>query len=80
MRAEIFSGDSPARFSREYRLRFDPALELVRTGDQERDVVENTARFTKVIESYIRRYPDQWLWIHRRWRTRPPGLPSLYPE
>ena len=65
---------------KKYRLRFDPALELVRTGDQERDVVENTARFTKVIESYIRRYPDQWLWIHRRWRTRPRGLPSLYPE
>lgn len=65
---------------KKYRLRFDPALELVRTGDQERDVVENTARFTKVIEGYIRRYPDQWLWIHRRWRTRPRGLPSLYPE
>lgn len=62
-----------------YRLRFDPALELVRTGEDERDVVENTARFNKVIEDYIRRYPDQWLWIHRRWSTRPPGDPPLYP-
>jgi KDO2-lipid IV(A) lauroyltransferase len=62
-----------------YRLRFDPALPLVRTGDTERDVVENTARFTKVIEDYVRRYPDQWLWIHRRWKTRPSGEPPLYP-
>jgi KDO2-lipid IV(A) lauroyltransferase len=61
-----------------YRLRFDPALELVRTGDDERDVVENTAHFNLVIEDYIRRNPDQWLWIHRRWSTRPPGDPPLY--
>ena len=61
-----------------YRLRFDPALEVKRTGDTERDVGENTARFTKVIEEVIRRYPDQWLWIHRRWSTRPPGQPPLY--
>jgi KDO2-lipid IV(A) lauroyltransferase len=54
-------------------------LPLVRTGETERDVVENTARFTKVIEDYVRRYPDQWLWIHRRWKTRPPGEPPLYP-
>jgi len=63
-----------------YRLRFDPALELVRTGDDERDVAENTARFNRVIEDYIRRHPDQWLWIHRRWSTRPPGEPPLYPQ
>lgn len=62
-----------------YRLRFDPAVELVRTGEAERDVVENTARFNKIIEDYVRRYPDQWLWIHRRWATRPPGEPPLYP-
>ena len=62
-----------------YRLRFDPALDLVRSDDAERDVVENTARFTKVIEDTVRRYPDQWLWIHRRLSTRPPGQPPLYP-
>jgi len=62
-----------------YRLRFDPALPLVRTGDDERDVVESTARFTRVIEDYVRRYPEQWFWIHRRWKTRPPGEPPLYP-
>jgi Kdo2-lipid IVA lauroyltransferase/acyltransferase len=61
-----------------YRLRFDPALTLVRTGDEEADIVANTALFTKVIEQYVRRYPDQWLWVHRRWKTRPPGEKSLY--
>jgi KDO2-lipid IV(A) lauroyltransferase len=40
--------------------------------------VANTALFTKVIEDYIRRYPDQWLWVHRRWKTRPKGEKGLY--
>jgi KDO2-lipid IV(A) lauroyltransferase len=61
-----------------YRLRFDPALTLVRTGDEEADIMANTALFTRVIEQYVRRYPDQWLWVHRRWKTRPPGEKSLY--
>ena len=63
---------------RKYILRFDPAVELIRTGDNEADTIANTARFTKVIEQFIRRYPDQWLWVHRRWKTRPPGQPPLY--
>jgi len=63
---------------RKYRLRFDPAVDLIRTGDSEKDVVANTAHFTKIIEDYVRRYPDQWLWVHRRWKTRPEGQPPLY--
>ncbi|MBZ5571312.1 MAG: lysophospholipid acyltransferase family protein [Acidobacteriia bacterium] len=63
---------------RKYRLRFDPAVSLVRTGDDDADALANTARFTKIIEDYVRRYPDQWLWVHRRWKTRPPGQPPLY--
>ena len=63
---------------RKYRLRFDPALALIRTGVEEADIVANTALFTKVIEQYVRRYPDQWLWVHRRWKTRPAGEKSLY--
>jgi Kdo2-lipid IVA lauroyltransferase/acyltransferase len=59
-------------------FRGGPVLELVRTGDQARDVEVNTARFTAAIESYVRRYPDQWLWIHKRWKTRPAGEPDLY--
>ena len=61
-----------------YRLRFDPALELIRSGDLEADLVANTQMFTKVIEDYVRKYPDQWLWVHRRWKTRPEGQPGLY--
>jgi KDO2-lipid IV(A) lauroyltransferase len=63
---------------KKYRLRFDPAAKLIRTGDTEADVVANTALFTKIIEDYVRRYPDQWLWVHRRWKTRPEGEKGLY--
>ncbi len=64
---------------KKYRLQFGPALDLVRTGDEDSDVRENTARFTAVIEAYVRRHPDQWLWVHKRWKTRPPGEPAIYP-
>jgi len=63
---------------RKYRLRFDPALELIRTGDDEADAIANTQLFTTRIEEYVRRYPEQWLWVHRRWKTRPEGQPSVY--
>jgi KDO2-lipid IV(A) lauroyltransferase len=62
-----------------YRLRFDPALELSRTGNTEVDVIENTARFTKVIEGIVRKNPEQWVWVHKRWKTRPVGEKSVYP-
>jgi KDO2-lipid IV(A) lauroyltransferase len=61
-----------------YKVRFDPALQLVCTGDEQADALANTALFNKVIEGYAARYPEQWLWVHRRWKTRPPGEPSLY--
>jgi KDO2-lipid IV(A) lauroyltransferase len=63
---------------RKYRLRFDSAVNLIRTGNDDADAVANTALFTKIIEDYVRRYPDQWLWVHRRWKTRPEGQPGLY--
>jgi KDO2-lipid IV(A) lauroyltransferase len=63
---------------RKYRLRFEPPVELVRTGDTERDVFVNTQRFAKVLEGIIRKYPGQWIWIHARWKNRPKGEPSLY--
>ena len=63
---------------RKYRLCFEPEVELSRTGDDTADIRENTQRFTRVIENYVRRYPDQWLWVHRRWKTRPPGDPPIY--
>jgi KDO2-lipid IV(A) lauroyltransferase len=61
-----------------YRLRFEPAVELIRTGDAERDIRENTQRFAKVIEDIIRKYPDQWVWVHGRWSIRPKGEPPVY--
>jgi Kdo2-lipid IVA lauroyltransferase/acyltransferase len=63
---------------RKYRLRFEPPVELVRSGDTERDVVENTQKFTKVIEEIVRKHPEQWVWIHARWKTRPKGEAPLY--
>jgi KDO2-lipid IV(A) lauroyltransferase len=63
---------------KKHRLRFDPEIPLTRTGDFKEEVMLNTARFTRVIEEYARRHPDQWLWVHRRWRTRPEGEADLY--
>jgi KDO2-lipid IV(A) lauroyltransferase len=61
-----------------YKLHFDPPVELVRTGDTERDVYVNTQKFANVIENIIRKYPEQWVWVHARWKTRPKGEPPLY--
>ena len=63
---------------RKYRVEFDRPVDLVRTGDVEADTVANTAKFTKILEEYVRRYPDQWLWVHRRWKSRPNGEKGLY--
>jgi KDO2-lipid IV(A) lauroyltransferase len=61
-----------------YVLRFGEEIDMVRSGDVQADVMANTALFTAVTESYIRRYPEQWLWVHRRWKTRPEGEEKLY--
>ncbi len=46
-------------------------LELIRTGNDEKDIVANTSMFTKKIEDSIMRKPEQWVWMHRRWRRQP---------
>jgi len=61
-----------------YVLHFGKEIEVTATRDQEEDAKLNTARFTEIIESYVRRYPDQWLWMHRRWKTRPSGECGIY--
>jgi Kdo2-lipid IVA lauroyltransferase/acyltransferase len=61
-----------------YRLRFEPAVEIVRTGNAEQDILVNTQRFAKVIEEIVRKHPEQWVWVHARWKTRPKGDPPLY--
>jgi KDO2-lipid IV(A) lauroyltransferase len=63
---------------RRYYFHGEPPVELVRTGDEQRDIEINTANFTAAIERMIRAYPDQWLWIHKRWHTRPAGELSPY--
>jgi Kdo2-lipid IVA lauroyltransferase/acyltransferase len=55
-----------------YILKFYPPVEI--SGD----AAEDTRRLHSVLESVIREHPGQWLWIHRRWKTRPPGEPNLY--
>jgi len=61
-----------------YVLHFGSEIPLACTDDDEQDAIENTARFTAAIEAYVRRYPDQWLWVHRRWKTRPEGEERIY--
>jgi KDO2-lipid IV(A) lauroyltransferase len=66
----------------EERQRFilyvDPPLTIEPTGNQKVDVEQLTSRFTAVVESYVRRFPDQWLWIHKRWNTRPEKNVNIY--
>jgi KDO2-lipid IV(A) lauroyltransferase len=63
---------------RRYVLEFGEQLPMARTDDDEADIVANTQICTTAIEEWVRRYPEQWLWVHRRWKTRPPGEPPLY--
>jgi Kdo2-lipid IVA lauroyltransferase/acyltransferase len=63
---------------RKYVLRFGEQIPLIQTGDDDGDVLANTTRFTAAIEAFIRLYPDQWLWVHRRWKTRPEGESPIY--
>jgi KDO2-lipid IV(A) lauroyltransferase len=60
-----------------YRLVIGKEVELVRTEDRDHDVLVNTQHFTGIIEDMVRKYPDQWLWVHQRWKTQmPPQVPQ----
>jgi KDO2-lipid IV(A) lauroyltransferase len=52
---------------------------LIETGDREADLVANTARYTKIIERRIRLHPEQWFWLHKRWKARPPDESTRIP-
>ncbi len=56
--------------SGEHQVTLEPAIPLSVTGQLERDVEVNTARFTETIERQVLTQPDQWFWVHRRWKTR----------
>ena len=53
-------------------------IEMICGADREESVLLNTQRYTRTIEDMVRRYPDHWNWIHRRWKTRPPGEQRFY--
>jgi KDO2-lipid IV(A) lauroyltransferase len=59
------------RADRGFRAVIGPEIPLIRTGDKIRDLEENTLRYNQVIENIIRQQPDQWFWVHQRWKTRP---------
>jgi KDO2-lipid IV(A) lauroyltransferase len=61
-----------------YKFVHGELLEPVNTGDRKQDIIATTALYTAEIEKIIRQYPDQWMWIHKRWKTRPPGEKDLY--
>lgn len=61
-----------------YKFVHGPLLEPANTGDRKQDIIATTSIYTSEIEKIIRQYPDQWMWIHRRWKTRPPGEPDIY--
>ena len=63
---------------RQYVLHFGEEIPVVSSADHEQDIRNLTQRCTSAIESWVRRYPDQWLWIHRRWKTRPSGEARMY--
>ena len=64
--------------TKRYKIVHGALLEPMITHDRKRDIIETTALYTVEIERIIRAYPDQWMWIHRRWKTRPPGETEIY--
>jgi KDO2-lipid IV(A) lauroyltransferase len=54
-----------------FRAVFGPELPLIRTGDRTRDIEANTQQYNWVIEAYARMFPNQWFWVHRRWKNPP---------
>jgi len=54
-----------------FRVEFGQEVPLIRSDDKTKDIEANTRQYNRVLESVIRRYPDQWFWVHRRWKTRP---------
>jgi len=69
--APVLPGYMARRPDGRYRFVIGPEMEVIDTGDRNADIVANTRRFTAEIEKTVRQYPDQWFWVHQRWKTRP---------
>jgi KDO2-lipid IV(A) lauroyltransferase len=54
-----------------FRAVFGPEIPLVVTGDKTKDIEANTLNYSKAVEKGIRRHPEQWFWVHRRWKKKP---------
>jgi len=54
-----------------FKAEFGPEVPLIKTGDMTKDIEANTRQYNKIIEEFIQRYPDQWFWVHQRWKTKP---------
>src|SRR5437879_6392347 len=65
---------------RKYRLRYEPALELTATEDEQTDIHNYSTRFNEMIEDNVRRFPEPRVWVHRRWKTRPAHESPIYPD
>lgn len=63
-----------------YRICIGAEIPVRRSGDLKADLAENTARFSAAIEAMIREQPEQWFWVHRRWKTRQPVDARLQPR
>ncbi|MEK7367812.1 MAG: lysophospholipid acyltransferase family protein [candidate division NC10 bacterium] len=56
-----------------FTVRIGKEIPVAVTGDRRRDILATTAEATAVLEGFIREHPEQWFWVHRRWKTRPEG-------
>ncbi len=59
-----------------HRIIIDSPMELESTGDREKNILVNVQKYTKILENYVRKYPEQWLWTYKRWKTKPPKRES----
>ncbi|MBW2193548.1 MAG: lysophospholipid acyltransferase family protein, partial [Deltaproteobacteria bacterium] len=59
------------RQGEQFTAKILPEIPLIKTGDKTKDVEENTARYNAAIASFLYQYPEQWFWVHQRWKTRP---------
>jgi len=61
-----------------YKFICTPNIEFQKTDDAEEDIIRNTEKTNEVLLQYVKRYPEQWIWMHKRFKNRPSGKISLY--